>query len=413
MPASASYKLLIKDWKMASLVIAVFVLIFASLTIASFTQQSPTVDEPIHLLGGYSYLKWGDFRINPEHPPLVKAWAALPLLWLKVNNPPLPAASTSQSASGEPGDRFYPLAREIFFLRNDAATLFFYSRLQMIFVGILLGLFIYLWSRELFGAAAGVVSLFLFAFDPNILAHSGVIHTDVPFAAIYFVGTYFFWRLLQNFSSFNLVATSICLGLALITKYTYFWIAPAWFILASIKILSTEPLKVTLRGERFIADRTAKARLLALGFLSCAIVAYVIVWSAYGFRFFAAGNAPSFQINAALPGSTFASTVLPLIARYHLFPEAWAYGHSYVLSESTRNMYFFGEISNRGFWSYFPVTFLIKTPLPTIIIFFAAIGAWMKNPRWRALVLILLAPAAVYFLAAVAFRFNIDRKSVV
>src|SRR4026208_865616 len=52
--------------------------IFSLISLSSVLQNSPTVDEPVHLLAGYSYLKWGDFRVNPEHPPLAKAWAALP-----------------------------------------------------------------------------------------------------------------------------------------------------------------------------------------------------------------------------------------------------------------------------------------------------------------------------------------------
>src|SRR5271156_1861136 len=33
-----------------------------------------TVDEAYHIAAGVSYVKYGDFRINPEHPPLVKLW---------------------------------------------------------------------------------------------------------------------------------------------------------------------------------------------------------------------------------------------------------------------------------------------------------------------------------------------------
>jgi hypothetical protein len=35
-----------------------------------------TIDEPYHLAAGASYLRWGDYRLNPEHPPLVKLIAA-------------------------------------------------------------------------------------------------------------------------------------------------------------------------------------------------------------------------------------------------------------------------------------------------------------------------------------------------
>jgi hypothetical protein len=33
-----------------------------------------TMDEAYHIAAGASYLRFGDFRLNPEHPPLVKLW---------------------------------------------------------------------------------------------------------------------------------------------------------------------------------------------------------------------------------------------------------------------------------------------------------------------------------------------------
>src|SRR5271169_3692544 len=33
-----------------------------------------TLDEAYHIAAGVSYIKYRDFRINPEHPPLVKLW---------------------------------------------------------------------------------------------------------------------------------------------------------------------------------------------------------------------------------------------------------------------------------------------------------------------------------------------------
>src|SRR5271156_6778480 len=39
-----------------------------------------TIDEAYHIAAGVSYVKYHDFRINPEHPPLVKLWVALPFM---------------------------------------------------------------------------------------------------------------------------------------------------------------------------------------------------------------------------------------------------------------------------------------------------------------------------------------------
>ncbi len=36
--------------------------------------ESFTFDEAYHIGAGAAYVKTGDFRLNPEHPPLVKLW---------------------------------------------------------------------------------------------------------------------------------------------------------------------------------------------------------------------------------------------------------------------------------------------------------------------------------------------------
>lgn len=41
-------------------------------TVFAAWRESNTGDEPLELAAGYGYLKTGDFRMNPEHPPLAK-----------------------------------------------------------------------------------------------------------------------------------------------------------------------------------------------------------------------------------------------------------------------------------------------------------------------------------------------------
>ena len=191
-------------WVFTATAIAAFVVIFGFLTVTSFTQQSPTMDEPVHPLAGYAYLKWGDFRVNPEHPPLVKIWAAVPLLWLNINEHRSSSPYWSDIADGKLVARFYPFAQDLFFVRNEATTLFFYAKLQMIILSIVLATFVYRWAQELFGVQAAVAALFFYGLDPNIIAHSAMVHTDMPFAAVFFIGTYYFWRCLRQLNWSNL-----------------------------------------------------------------------------------------------------------------------------------------------------------------------------------------------------------------
>src|SRR5437588_11221183 len=69
----------------AAAIVAVAALVaFIALALGDLFTASPTFDETAHLAAGYSYLVTHDYRINPEHPPLAKMFAALPLLGMRV-----------------------------------------------------------------------------------------------------------------------------------------------------------------------------------------------------------------------------------------------------------------------------------------------------------------------------------------
>ncbi len=64
--------------------VSVLLALFFTLVLGASLHKWPTSDETFQLLAGYSYLKWGDCKINPEHPPFAKLLAALPLLALRL-----------------------------------------------------------------------------------------------------------------------------------------------------------------------------------------------------------------------------------------------------------------------------------------------------------------------------------------
>ncbi len=63
-----------------AIVLAVYTATFVTVAFVSGSTRSATMDEPTHLVAGYSILTAGDYRLDPTHPPLVRMWAALPLL---------------------------------------------------------------------------------------------------------------------------------------------------------------------------------------------------------------------------------------------------------------------------------------------------------------------------------------------
>src|SRR5882762_4217027 len=57
---------------------------------AAISHKGITNDEIVHIPAGYYHLVAGDFQLNNEHPPLIKMWAALPLLLIQPDEPPAP-----------------------------------------------------------------------------------------------------------------------------------------------------------------------------------------------------------------------------------------------------------------------------------------------------------------------------------
>lgn len=391
-----------------ALVIFLFILLFGTLTVASSLRQSPTFDEPIHLLGGYSYLKWHDYRINPEHPPLVKLWAALPLLALDIKDPRPYGPYWELILKTAPGGPFYPLTQEMFFARNDAESLFFPAKLQMIVLSIVLGLFIGIWSYQLYGEKAAIIALFLYGLDPNILAHSPIIHSDLPFALFFFLSSYFFWRAWHRFSWVDGVLAVISLALASITKHSFVAIFLVWAVLGLID-LSGIAAASNSAGTASHSNRRQKLVRLTGLFAGAAVASYCVIWAVYGFRFNAVPEAgqPLFMIRIVPPHSALLETLRAFILERRLFPEALVAGYSYNFNIWDHPAYLLGRISQDGFWSYFPIAFAVKTPAPTLLLLVTVtIMRLRKRARltcnyWLAL------PALIYFGLAVFSRFNI------
>ena len=84
--------------------------------VLSVRQNSITWDEDDHIYAGYMSWKHADFGLNPEHPPLVKMLAALPLLNMTLKVPVLQNRNFKHEAF---------LGGKDFLFKNDADTMLF------------------------------------------------------------------------------------------------------------------------------------------------------------------------------------------------------------------------------------------------------------------------------------------------
>src|SRR6185369_2112103 len=88
-----------------------------------------------------------------------------------------------------------------------ADRLLFWSRGAMVLIGALGLLLTFLWARDLFGPAAGLFAAGMYAFSPNLLAHTMLVTTDVPVAVFTILTLYLFWKRKDVYAGLALGAT--------------------------------------------------------------------------------------------------------------------------------------------------------------------------------------------------------------
>ena len=204
--------------------LAVLMLTFmVGIAFFSMLGDSTIMDEVSHLPAGYSYISQMDMRINPEHPPLVKDLAG-GAVWLysKISGQPInfpydiPAWTSDVNGQWDFGFAL------MYKMGNNADLMLLLGRLPMLLMMLLLGFYVFKWSRELFGSTAGLISLFLYSFSPTFLAHGRFVTTDVAAAMAIFIASYYFIRWLQNPSTKNLIVAGLVFGVAQLAKFSVF-----------------------------------------------------------------------------------------------------------------------------------------------------------------------------------------------
>jgi len=213
-------------------------------------QKSPVFDEPPHIASGLSYLETRVFHANPQHPPLLKEMSALFLSLAGIHWPTDIMAQTLIQGGPQADKLEWPLGNNIIH-QNGADRVLFWARLPFILLATLLGALIYWWGRELVGSAAALGALFLYAFDPTIIAHSYLVTTDVGLAAFTVLFLFALWRYLQQPVWQRLVLCGLAMGAVLCAKFSAVFMLPVagFLLLAAIRWPVTQTAESSAAGE--------------------------------------------------------------------------------------------------------------------------------------------------------------------
>ena len=356
------------------LLIFVFLVAFFSMK-----DDSATMDEIAHLPAGYSYLTQKDMRLNPEHPPLIKDLAAIPLLFINgsASSPqrkikfPSEIDAWQKDINGQWAFGY----NFLYHSGNPVDKMIFWGRIPMILILVLLGFYIFKWTKELFGNKAALLALFLFSFSPAFLAHGRLVTTDVGAATGVFIATYYFLKALKNPTKKTVILAGISFGLAELCKFSVILLIPFFIFLGLIWWL----IKF---GKLF---QTLKFLILVLfvGYLLIGVVYQYHVWN-----YPPARQARDAEVFLSAYPDFIQKPLLwaadkPILRPYAQYLTGlFMVFHRAAFGNTT---YFVGEVSNLGWKNYFPTVYSIKEPLAFHILTLIALlyTAWLvKRPFW-------------------------------
>jgi hypothetical protein len=377
------------------LVVAALLVLQATLALTMVHRESLTFDEDDHMFAGYMMWKAGDYGLNPEHPPLVKLLATVPILSDHLWVPP-PRDHAFFKAEAYLNGRDW-LARN----DGDRNQLVFKMRASAELLALGLCLLVFLTAREWFGGAAGLIALTLVVFDPNVLAHSALVTTDIGVSCFFVAAIWTFYRFATRPTIIRLLIAGLATGLLLATKHSGILIGPMFICLIVWEV-------ITVKGT----ERKRTALRLTGGFCAIVVLSVFVLWCFYGFRYTARPAGVAFSTSVAqyaAPLPHFEYAIVLAVSRMHLLPESYLVGLIDVkLAAAFYPTFLLGKVYAHGQWDYFPFVMLIKTTLGLLLLM--VLGAFAtvtgKLTKRREL-FYTLAPPVIYLAVAMMSGMNI------
>jgi 4-amino-4-deoxy-L-arabinose transferase-like glycosyltransferase len=341
-----------------------------------------TADEPAHVGSGMAWLDEGDVS-DPDHPPLARVASAIGLYAAGVRLPSAaaPVSDAAESPRYEQGNAL--LASGGRYIRN--LTL---ARIGTIPFFVFACVVVRAWARRLFGGRASVGAVFLFTGLPPVLGHSGLATTDMAAAATLCAALYAFVLWLERPDGRRGLALGLALGLAGLAKFSNYAFLPA--VMALVLLLRAW-------GTRGSAGTAATPRHRLRSAALAGLVAFFVVWAGYRFSVgplvhLEGRPHPGVTIPLGVDGflerhprirdAAFVAMEVPLPAReaVHGLLRLGSY------NERGRLAYFLGEYRSDGWWYFFPVVLIFKTPIAFLLLVIAGcleMSLARARPTWE------------------------------
>jgi len=354
------------------LILSILLVIFMLQAVCSMRLKSPTWDETNYFGLGYYLLKYRQWDVPAStlHPPLSYYLHSLSYLFYDADESAwdLPSSLKCPECSNFTN----PTAglKLLTDCRYPKDRVLFWSRITTIFIALILVLFLWKWTYEIYGSLSALFALFLFSFSPNILAHSRLITPDLALTCFNFISVYYLWKVVKENRWSSIILCSIALGFALLSKYSAALLLPTYLILAVFVFFSKESVYLPAKFpfSRFLMKKGSLFKVLRLGSLLLIISIMAIFLLQLGYMFHL-----EYYIKGAI--------------------------HQWKHADKGHPTFLMGMYSTQGWWFYYLIAFAIKTPLPLLIFLFLSFVFYKKNHNRSFLnQAFMLIPVVVYFL---------------
>lgn len=355
-----------------------------------------TIDEAYHIAAGVSYVKYHDFRINPEHPPLVKLWVGMVIHLTGFR------LDSLRRFNDKPGERAF--ANHAVFQQNDPDSVQRRVRVAMYGLNGLLLLALGFALERVFNAGVSLGTLLFLAIDPTVAAHLPVVMTDLPVALLSTTAVVLAARAFRDWSWTDLAACSAFLGLALTAKHSAPVVAVA-IALIGVVVAIVQPLE-SPSHSRWL-------RVVKLGAVLGG--ALLVLWASYLFRY-SESSAGQESFNRPLVdkindvSSPTYHAVLATMAATHVVPRAYLWGFADTIRAGMEGrespQLIFGKVYDfKGPRYFFPAMIAVKLPIGLIVLML--IGLFLSftrriPPGW-------IFPCAIVLTTAVLFLLVLSR----
>ena len=260
------------------------------------------------------------------------------------------------------------------------------GRYATIALSLLLALYVLKWSYDLYGRNGALLSLSLYVFDPNVLAHGQLVTADLPAALMTTVALYHFWQFLKLGGKRRALFSAVTLGLSQLAKYSCIYLYPLFFVIAVIYCRTASAAQTARINwhHRLVCG----LRRWSIVIVFFAVVSIVAINLGFGFDGFGtplsryALKDPFFKKLQATPviGNLPLPLPLPYLQGVDLVKfearmgEAW--GNIYMAGKLRVNRH---DGTLRGFPGYYFYAAFFKMPIATQIIFLVALFGYFSR----------------------------------